>query len=414
MGSAGNTILRAPGVYFWHPALSEGGTSLGGVDPTSMVAGIKRGFSQQTGARQAVAELRAQIQQPDPALVVFFCSAEYDRDELAAAMREAFPDLPVVGCTTAGEITPVGYRRGTLTGISLSRQVCRAEVVLVEQLDTFAFSRGLDAVRSLCTTMAAAVGPGFAARSFAMLMVDGMSGAEDAVLSALHAGLVDIPLFGGSAGDDLAFRRTYVFKDGAFRSNAAVLILIHTACPFRVFKTQHFVGSDAKMVITGADPVKRVVTEINAEPAGREFARMVGLEVAELSPMIFATHPVVVKVGGADYVRSIQKVNPDGSLSFFCAIDEGLVLSVGRSIDPYDNLRQVFADIEDEIGRPQLILGCECVLRLLEMERRSLKERMGDLLATNGVVGFNTYGEQFNAMHVNQTFTGVALGCPTR
>ena len=147
MGSAGNTILRAPGVYFWYPALSEGGASLGGVDPTSMIAGIKRGFSQQKGARQAVAELRAQIQQPDPALVVFFCSADYDRDELAAAMREAFPGMPVVGCTTAGEITPVGYRKGTLTGISLSRQVCRAEAVLVEQLDTFAFSRGLDAVR---------------------------------------------------------------------------------------------------------------------------------------------------------------------------------------------------------------------------------------------------------------------------
>ena len=36
----------------------------------------------------------------------------------------------------------------------------------------------------------------------------------------------------------------------------------------------------------------------------------------------------------------------------------------------------------------------------------------GELLAENQVVGFTTYGEQFNGMHVNQTFTGVALGYP--
>ena len=164
------------------------------------------------------------------------------------------------------------------------------------------------------------------------------------------------------------------------------------------------------MVITEADPLRRIVTEINAEPAGREFARMLGMDVRELTPMIFATHPVVVRVGGADYVRSIQKVNPDGSLSFFCAIDEGLVLSVATTVDPYENLAQVFDEIRAEIGPPQLIIGCECVLRSLEMERTQMKGRMGDLLIANKVIGFNTYGEQFNAMHVNQTFTGVALG----
>ena len=31
------------------------------------------------------------------------------------------------------------------------------------------------------------------------------------------------------------------------------------------------------MVVTEADPATRIVTEINAEPAGREYARLVGL-----------------------------------------------------------------------------------------------------------------------------------------
>jgi len=373
---------------------------------------IRYGFSDLPDPERAIDDLRHQLAQPDPALVILFFSPHFDRARLAEAVARQFQGVPVVGCTTAGEITPMGYRTGTITGISLSHRICQAEAILFERLSTFSFSDGIEAVRSLCTRMAEAVGSDFAERSFAMLMVDGMSGAEESILSALNAGLMDIPLFGGSAGDSLDFHQTFVLKDGEVRSDAAVLVLIHTPCPFRVFKTQHFVGSDVKMVITGADPVRRIVTEINAEPAGREFARMVGLEVEELTPLIFATHPVVVKVGGTDYVRSIQKVNPDGSLSFFCAIDEGLVLSVGRSVDPCDNVTQLFADIGAEIGPPDLVIGCECVLRLLEVERSGLKQRMESVLAAHRVVGFNTYGEQFNAMHVNQTFTGVALACP--
>ena len=35
---------------------------------------------------------------------------------------------------------------------------------------------------------------------------------------------------------------------------------------------------------------------------------------------------------------------------------------------------------------------------------------MGDVLARHGVVGFCTYGEQWNSVHLNQTFTGLVLG----
>jgi hypothetical protein len=153
-----------------------------------------------------------------------------------------------------------------------------------------------------------------------------------------------------------------------------------------------------------------VVTEINAEPAGREYARMVGLDVDKLTPLIFASHPVVVQLGGLEYVRSIQKVNEDESLTFFCAIDEGIVLTVARGVDLVENLEQTFADVRSRIGEPELVLGCDCILRRLEIEQRGLVAQVSDVLHRNRVIGFSTYGEQYNAMHVNQTFTGVAIG----
>ena len=106
--------------------------------------------------------------------------------------------------------------------------------------------------------------------------------------------------------------------------------------PFRVFKTQNFVPTQIKLVVTAADTENRIVHELNAEPAAREYAAAIGLLPDDLGPFSFASYPLVVKVGGDYYCRSIRNMNPDGSLSFFCAIDEGLVFTVAR---PQDMLR---------------------------------------------------------------------------
>jgi hypothetical protein len=118
----------------------------------------------------------------------------------------------------------------------------------------------------------------------------------------------------------------------------------------------------------------------------------------------------VVRVGGHLYVRSIQQVNDDESLTFFCAIERGIVLTVARGNDMVDNLARAFERVRGEIGPPALILGCDCVLRYLEVQQTGIRAAIGALMSANNVVGFATYGEQFNGMHVNQTFTGVAIG----
>ena len=75
-----------------------------------------------------------------------------------------------------------------------------------------------------------------------------------------------------------------------------------------------------------------------------------------------------------------------------------------------DLLAEAFAAVVAQIGRPELVLGCDCILRYLELDQRASRAAVDALLADHNVVGFATYGEQYNAMHVNQTFTGVAIG----
>ena len=57
-------------------------------------------------ARDAARAFHAAVEQPDMALVIFFCSSEYDLEVLAEEMKRLFAGVQVVGCTTAGEIGP--------------------------------------------------------------------------------------------------------------------------------------------------------------------------------------------------------------------------------------------------------------------------------------------------------------------
>lgn len=375
-----------------------------------MEKGIKLGHSWATDARTAVAEFYAEVAQPDLELVIFFCSPEYELEVVASEIKQAFAGSVVVGCTTAGEIGPAGYKQHSICGVSFSSSAGTVVTGHLDHLQRFQMSEGRRLGRDLLRQIGDRAPQAKPTSCFAFLLIDGLSVREESVAGALQHGLDRVPLIGGSAGDALNFGTTFVFADGVFRSDRAVLTVIATPLPFTIFKTQHFAPSDQKLVITQADSARRVVKEINGLPAAEEYARLLGVTVDDLTPKRFAASPVVVLIDGNNYVRSIQKVNPDGSVTFYCAIDEGVVLRVARAMDLAENLEHALSDVRKEIGPPQLILGCDCVLRKLEIAQDGLEARVASMFQSNHLVGFNSYGEQFRGVHVNQTLTGIAIG----
>lgn len=374
---------------------------------------IRRAQSVAEDPRIAAREFYAGVVQPEMALVVFFCSSEYDLDALADELNKLFGSTLVVGCTTAGEIGPAGYCSRSLAGASFSASDVTPAAGRIDHLQRFQITKGHDFAKQLLHTLTTRVPNVSGRNTFALLLIDGLSVREEPVIRAVQAAVGSIPVIGGSAGDDLRFKRTCVFHEGAFRSDSAVLLLVHTALPFKVFKTQHFVSGTERMVVTEADIGRRIVKEINGLPAAEEYARVAGFRPEALESASFATAPVVVMIDGTEYVRSIQRANPDGSLTFYCAIDEGLVLRVAQGRDLLENLELALEQLSQQIGRPSLIFGCDCILRSLEMDHGGLREQVGELLDRYNTVGFSTYGEQYGGVHINQTFTGIAIGEPT-
>jgi hypothetical protein len=346
---------------------------------------------------------------PGPfATVMLFVSPEADLDHLAASLPAAFPDTPVIGCTTAGEIGASGYVEGEIVALGLARQVFATESLTIDLAQIDAQDLIGRMIRSRAALAEAR--PGWHSE-FAFLMVDGLSIREDELTAALGRGLGPMPLFGGSAGDGTRFARTFVLSDGAFRQGAAVLTLVRTSCRVRVFCLDHLIPTERRMVVTEADPANRIVRRINAEPAAREYARLLGKDPGQLTTFTFAAHPVVVRVGGKHHVRAIQRLAPNGDLVFFSAIDEGLVLTLAEPQDMAVHLEQALAGLA-EGGPPAAILACDCILRRMEAQEKQRYGAVSALLRQHGVTGFSTYGEQVNSMHVNQTMTGVAFYLP--
>jgi hypothetical protein len=345
----------------------------------------------------------------DPALTIVFGAATTDFETLAAELSDLLPRTRLVGCSTAGEIGPDGLARDTIVAVGLPSAHFSASTALIDLSDP-----SLDAIVSAADGAMARLTPVGQAPTrdtvFAMLFADGLAGREELLASTLHDALGGVPLCGGSAGDAMTFTRTVVMNGREVRTNAAVLTLVHTRLPFVVFKTQHFLAGDDKLIVTAADASQRTVHEFNGEPAAAEYARVVGVPEESFGPSVFADHPVVVKMGGDSFVRALARVNPDRSLTFMCAMEEGVVLTVARGLDLVSNLETAMSDVQRRVGPLSLVVGCDCVLRRLEVERRGLTPAVNGVFGALPVVGFATYGEQLNATHVNQTLTGIAIG----
>lgn len=353
--------------------------------------------------RAAVAEIIQNLHSEDLKAVMLFVSSDYELENLSLALKGRF-DIPVFGCTTAGHIGPEGFVNHGLQATGFFGSGINIVTELIQPLDQ---------CQSRVSAMEQRLQSAFYNvnwHRFGLLFVDGLSFMEERLVAALHHCLPDVPLVGGSAGDNLHFSATFVYVNGGFHTNAAVLALFEIETPIAAFKFQHFVPTQDTLVVTEADSENRTVLEFNGEPAAVVYARRLGVSVKELTPELFSMSPLMIKMNSDYYVRSIQRCNDNMSLSFYCAIAKGIVLRKGEAVNPLLTAEQAFKEIRQQVPNPSLIIGCDCVLRRLEFEQTGLLEDIGQVMIRNQVVGFSTYGEQYNALHMNQTFTGLVLG----
>ena len=376
--------------------------------------GVQTAWSEAEDAETAVLAATRALERDKIGQVLAFFSAAYDVEALNAALLRALPGISVAGCSNAGGICPAGALEHGLVLVAFPSEGFRIASTCLPNISSLDVERAEASIRALRRRLDEADGDPLRSQRFAISLIDGLANVEETVVSTVAWVLDGIPLVGGSAGDDLHFRQTALLHGGDVVRNGAVILLVETDFPTQLFKSDNFDPTSTRLVVTKSDAETRTVHEFNAEPAAVEYALSVGLNPGELTPMSFAAHPLVVKIGGEYFCRSIRRLNEDGSLSFFCAIDEGVVLTLAEPRDLVQATRDELARVERGFEGLDLVIGFDCVLRRLEAESRQVRHQVSDLYRRYNVVGFETYGEQYRSMHLNQTFTGIAIGAPRR
>lgn len=369
---------------------------------------VRRGTSRVHDTERVADEIAAAIAQDGAALGIVFVSPRYDLEQLAPALHTRL-GFPIIGCTTAGQVTSEhGYARDSVEAVSIAGPGLRVVSTLIEEIDTFDHHRAKEVAADLFRRFG--VEAPRRGHSFAFVLFDGLALAEERGIAELFAVLEGLPIVGGSAGDDLAFLRTLVMADGRASINAAVVCIVEAPVPVMAFREQHFAPTSTRMVITRADPSRRLVTEIDGKPATVAYAEALGLEPGALDGGVFSANPVTVMLDGEPWVRAIQRIEGADGLVFFCAIAEGTVLRLARGSDLVGHLEKLLDRLDEQMGGVELVIGCDCILRRLELEKLDQLEAAGQVLARVPFFGFSTYGEQLDAVHINQTLTGLVLG----
>ncbi len=348
----------------------------------------------------AVEDLQRQCGGCRPRAVIFFASSKYDPAELSRRMQTAFPDACVAGCSTAGEIAGGRMMTKSVTAIFLDGElVGQTACSVVEDL------RHGVAVPAALTAMGQQLGAPVASldteRYLGLVLADGMSGAEEALMEKI-GDLTDIVFVGGSAGDDLKFQSTQVMAGGEAYTNAAVLLILELKRGFDIVKTQSFRSTGKTLLATLVDEPIRLVAEFDHKPALEAYAQALGVLPEEV-PNLFMKHPLGLMVDGDPFVRSPQRVDGRG-IPFYCQVKQGMELEVLEATDIVAHTRQAI-EARKAAGQPiSGMVDFQCILRTLQLRGESQCGQYCSIFDGIPMAGFSTYGEAYLG-HINQTST---------
>lgn len=372
---------------------------------------VRRGVSHAENPKRVAAELAEAVGNPEAVAVLVFAAPRWDMNELVTQLADAFAPVPVYGCTTAGEIGPEGFTTGAAVAMSLASPQLRIGAGLSRRLRESALTAGRQATSASAESLGLSPESLQQQRHVAVCLVDGRSGQEESFIAGAAGSAPGIRFVGGSASDNHGEEaEARVFYRGDAVDDAGLILLFESDLPFTVIMSEHMQPMGEAVVVTESDPAARLVHELDGKPARAVYEDILGVSSEELTRELSGAHPFAYYVGGRAYVRSVFAIEGD-SLRFASALGNGVALRPMRAGDMVGTTRDALAAARSRLGGDvAALIAFNCLGRFYETEAKGTTRKVGDVLVEYPIIGFNTFGEQMNALHVNHTLTALAFG----
>jgi hypothetical protein len=360
--------------------------------------GVGRSTSRDSYAAGAEAA-RAALTGPDAKLLLVFAAISHDLAALQSGVQDVAGPVPVIGCTTHGEIGPGGPRDGSVSVAALGGAGFSVGTGTAEQVSGHQRQAGAKVAEE-----ANAVGD--RPHQVLLLLTDGLTRDQEEILRGCYSILgAQVPLSGGAAADGWRMTGTFLMADGKVLHDAVVAAMIGSDAPLSVSVRHgfHLVGP-AMFVTSGANG--RVLT-LDDRPALDVYLERLGAppEAYTDAPalMEFAlAHPLgLQRRSGIDAFNISTEIDLEGrSIGGGCELDPGGVAwamagdeeSILAAVD--DACRDALAGLHGRTPIGLLTFSC-AALRAILGEAGIHREvgRLESGLAGAPFAGFYTYGE---------------------
>ena len=368
-------------------------------------------------AEQAVNEICAKLKKAKSSYtaIIFFASIEYDFQRLSELLKENFPTAEVVGSTTAGEITQNGFTKKSLVVNALSDSgsvSTKFSGILLEDAYSFPIVYKDEILKAAGNIGISLGNTGISHNSFAMTFICGLYNAEEIVLSVLYSLIKDKDFLtaGGSAGDDLRFKKTFVSYNGKVSDTGAVILFVKTTGKFVIYKENIFQPSGKQVMLTQVDPEKHIVTAIDGKNPKKRYAEVLGISESQVDNALL-DHPFGRVFGKEVFIASLVQFDLAGKLTTYARVLQHSVQEILEPVDTVNTAEQSCKDVLEKIKNPGCVILFNCILRTIGFEKHNQQSSVNSVWKKyfSNYSGFSTYGEQFAHINSNQTLVMLAM-----
>lgn len=355
---------------------------------------LNEAFSQTSGRQMGEALTEKLGEEPDACWL--FCSPEKGLQSLVKGVYEAIGRRPLIGCTTDGEISNLGFRtRSAVLGGIVSDQI-DFEMAVVRGIGRDNEKAGRDLASAFSDRV-----------RYIQLFSDGLTGDGCAILRGMaDVFKIEIPVSGGTSADAGKFIKTWQFMGDRIYSDAAVAIAFSGDFQLGTGVRSGWSRIGLPKKVTRA--TGNILFELNGEPALNVYERFLGKHAKDL-PGVGVEYPLGLVnqfecVDANEYLllRATMSVDrKEGSIRFAGEIPEGsmVYLTCGDKTSILDATEKAAEQAIEDLGKrtlPALVFFYSCMARKSILGQRINEEieRVRCRFHPDvPILGFYSYGE---------------------
>lgn len=378
--------------------------------------GVANGQDSFSVGLRAAQQAFSQIKLYELSVVIVYAAIKYNLKKVLEGITSITKDAPLIGTSTAGEITELSKASDNVVVVCLASPHLRVSIGVGQNIEKDCENAVDQAFKeakiSECLSYQSRSSQLKASylnpyRSvFALTFIAGKvnnynARGFEAVNLLRKKSDSKLPLFGGGSSTNDDTISTYQLANGQVYTDSLVLALFETDLRFGIGKAHGFIPTANNTIITRAR--NYIIDELDYRPAAEVYAAMCNISLRELkkSPWkYFQGNPFGIRdIYGSYYLIDGRGITKENGIELYMQVQENTLLTLMEtSVERVINAEQKAvrkACLHGEIEKPALVLLHSCVTRkdLLGNQRESCLKNISGQLNGGVLAGFYSYGE---------------------